>query len=251
MNRRRPRATFSIVLLGLVACGGTDDSGSYLIVTVSTRPAVHDAKTIKVKLTNAGSERSDDLEMTPKGFPATFSVSAPGRTGDLGISVDALDADGLLVGRGETTTTIESPTAEVMVDSADFVVNTDYADDQLLSNYSPANGFQLAAVADGTWTAVHSAACDTPCNIFGRRFDPSGRPVSSQAAAGTNAFPVTTRLTSFWSTPTAAASSIVSVSGLYTQRDARRELSTSITSLSIAAATSSNALTEPMISLIE
>ena len=184
------------------ACGG--DDGDYLIVTVNVRPAVINATTIKVKLSNEGSERIEDLTLDT-GFPATFSVSAPGRVGELVIDVDALDKDGLLVGRGSGKTTFEMATASVLVDSADFVVNTEFADDQLLSNYYAANGFQLAANADGTWTATHSASCDTPCNIFGRRFDKDGRPVSSQAAAGTNAFTVSTKLTSFFSTPTVAA----------------------------------------------
>ena len=201
MNRA---ALLSLVVLA-AACGG--EEGDYLIVTVNVRPAVHDATTIKVKLTNEGSERIEDLSLGSKSFPATFSVSAPGRTGDLLIDVDALDKDGLLVGRGSGMTTIDATAASVLVDSADFVVNTEFADDQLLSNYFAANGFQLAATADGTWTATHSAACDTPCNIFGRRFDKDGRPANSQAAAGTNAFTVSSKLTSFWSTPTVAANS--------------------------------------------
>ncbi len=191
------------LVLTSAACGG--EEGDYLIVTVNVRPAVHDATTIKVKLSNAGSERIEELTLGSQTFPATFSVSAPGRTGDLVIDVDALDKDGLLVGRGSGTAMLDMPTASVLVDSADFVVNTEFADDQLLSNYYEANGFQLAANADGTWTATHSASCDTPCNIFGRRFDKDGRLVSSQAAAGTNAFTVSTRLTSFFSTPTVAA----------------------------------------------
>ena len=199
----------SAALLSLVmfaaACGGED--GAYLVVTVNARPAVHDMTSIKVKLSNEGSERIEDLPLGSQGFPATFSVSAPGRTGELRIDVDAIDKDVLLVGRGFGVSTVDAPTTNVMVDSADFVVNTEFADDQLLSNYYAANGFQLAATADGTWTATHSASCDTPCNIFGRRFDKDGRAVTSQAAAGTNAFTVSTKLTSFFSTPTVAANS--------------------------------------------
>ncbi len=198
------RSLLLVLSLGsLVGCGG--DGGDYMIVTIDKRPAVNDAKTIRVKLSNAGSERSDDLDLGSKSFPATFSISFPGRAGDLGIEVSALDANGLLVGRGSTMTTVEAPTASVMIDTADFVVNTEFADDQLLSNYFAANGFQLAATSDGTWTATNSASCQTPCNIFGRRFDQNGRAVSSQAAAGTNQFVVSTKLTSFWSTPTVAA----------------------------------------------
>lgn len=197
------RAALLSLVAFAAACG--EESGEYLIVTVDVRPAVHDATSIKVRLSNAGSERTEDLELGNTSFPATFSVSAPGRTGELVIDVDALDKDGFLVGRGTGTTTIEATTASVLVDSADFVVNTEYANDQLLSNYFAANGFQLAATSDGTWTVTHSDSCDNPCNVFGRRFDKDGRPVSSQAAAGTNAFAVSTKLTSFFSTPTVAA----------------------------------------------
>ena len=203
----------SAALLSLVmfaaACGG--DDGAYLVVTVNARPAVHDMKSIKVKLSNEGSERIEDLQLGSKGFPATFSVSAPGRMGEIRIDVDAIDKDGLLVGRGSGTSTVEATDANVMVDSADFVVNTEYANDQLLSNYYEANGFQLAATSNGTWTVTHSDSCDQPCNVFGRRFDKDGTPVASQAAAGTNAFTVSTKLTSFFSTPTVAANANTTV----------------------------------------
>lgn len=200
-------ALLSLVLFA--ACGG--DSGDYLVVTVNARAAVHDVASLKVTLSNAGSERSEDLAVGSQDFPATFSISAPGRTGDLGIRVEALDGSGVLVGRGTGMTTLASDTASVLVDSADFVVNTQYADDQLLSNYSEANGFQLAANADGTWTATHSDSCAQPCNMFGRRFDKDGRPVTSQAAAGVQAFTVSTKLTSFFSTPAVAANATSTV----------------------------------------
>lgn len=191
----------SLVLLA--ACGG--ESGDYIVVTVNARSAVHDVASLKVTLSNGGSERSEDLAVGSNDFPATFSISAPGRTGDLGIAIDAIDANGYIVGRGRGMSTIEAPMASVLVDSADFVVNTQYAKDQLLSNYYEANGFQLAVNADGTWTATHSDSCDQPCNVFGRRFDKDGRSVTTQAGAGTQAFTVSTKLTSFYSTPTVAA----------------------------------------------
>ena len=92
-----------------------------------------------------------------------------------------------------------------MLEPTDFVVNTEFADDQQLSNYFGANGFQLAATPDGTWTAVYNAACSTPCNMFGRRFDAAARPVSSVIAAGTAGFPISTKLTTFFSTPAVAS----------------------------------------------
>src|SRR5262249_52954788 len=94
-------------LLGLLAgvaaassaCGSTSHAG-YVLVTVDARPAVHDAASITVTLANAGTMRTDTLMLGGKAFPVTFSVSAPGRTGDLAITIDALDASGLVIGHG-------------------------------------------------------------------------------------------------------------------------------------------------------
>jgi hypothetical protein len=159
---------------------------------------------LRVTLSNEVSMRTEDLPLGGAELPATFSISPEDRVGDLGIAVEAFDEDGGLVGRGSTQSSIEVPTAQVMLDTTDFVVNTDFAGDQKLSNNYGANGFQLAAAPDGTWTAVYSAPCNTPCNVFGRRFDASARPVSSVVAVGTAGFPISTRLTSSISRPTVA-----------------------------------------------
>ena len=198
-------ALFTTLCALAVGCGG--ESGDFIVVTVDRRPAVNGATSLDVKLTNEGSDRTQKFDLGNKQFPVTFSVATPGRVGDLGIEVSAFDAAGLLVGKGSSTTTVEMSEAAVVVDSADFVINTDFAEDQQLANFSPAIGYQLAAAADGTWTAVHSADCfPTPCHVFGRRFDPNGRPVNSTIAAGTNSFPMSTKLTTSFSTPVVAAS---------------------------------------------
>src|ERR1041384_324927 len=118
-----------VVVLGLVAaCGG--DGGPFTIVTIQARPAVHDVADLKVSLTNGGTSREDTFQVSSKSFPATFSISAPGRTGELDIAIEAHDRDGNVVGSGSATSTIESTTATVTLESADFVVNTDVAMDQ-------------------------------------------------------------------------------------------------------------------------
>jgi hypothetical protein len=192
----------------LGACHGTD---SYTVVTIDTRPAVREAATLKVTLSNEESMKVTNIDVGTHGFPATFSVSAPGRAGDLGIAVDALDRDGLLVGRGAATTSINAPTASLMLEPADFVVNTDFADDQLLSNYTAADGFQLSATADGTWTTVYNATCATTCDLFARRFDASGKPVETAVAAGTNSFKVNSNPTTFFTTPSVASAGTATV----------------------------------------
>jgi hypothetical protein len=191
------------------ACGSTSHAG-FLLVTVDARPAVHDAASITVTLANAGTMRTDTLMLGGKAFPVTFSVSTPGRTGDLAIAVDASDASGLVIGHGSAMTTVAAASAEVMLDSTDFVVNTDYAGDQFPTDdfQGPATGFQLAALHDGTWTTVFRDDCkmQSACNVFARRFDRAGKPVTTQAAAGTNAFVVTASATTDVTTPAIASS---------------------------------------------
>ncbi len=194
----------SLACLASLGTAGCGDQESYIIVTVNGRPAVHDATNLKVTLSNSGTMRTDELPLANKPFPVTFSISAPGRDGELGIQVDALDGNGLLVGRGATTSTLEVATANVTIETADFVINTDYAGDQFPSDDYEAHGFQVSAGPDGTWTAAYRDRCTAPCNMFARRFDKNGRPVMAQLAAGTNGFPVSTQLTSSLATPAIA-----------------------------------------------
>src|SRR5438270_1012503 len=109
--------TRALIVLGLVA-GCSDDS--YIVVHVDARPAVHDAAMLAVTLNNGGTMRTDKLPVGSHDFPLTFSISAPGRSGALDITVEADDANGLAVGRGATTTTTSVKSADVMLDSTDF-----------------------------------------------------------------------------------------------------------------------------------
>jgi hypothetical protein len=193
-------------LLALLLVAGCADD-KYLIVTVDARPAVHDAAQLVVTLSNAGTSRMDTLPLGGSHFPVTFSVSAPGRTGDLDIKVEAQTADGVAVGLGSATTTIGASDASLLLDTTDFVVNTDYAMDQFLAFDYETNGLQLAASPDGHWTVGFRDSCNAgACTIFGRRFDATGAPASTVAAAGTNAFAFSSTLTQQGAMPAVAAS---------------------------------------------
>jgi hypothetical protein len=201
------------VCAAAIACGSSPPAPQthYLVVTVGAQPAVHDAASITVTLANAGTMRTDTLMLSSMAFPpaVTFSVSAPGRTGDLAITVDAKDDSGLVIGHGSAMATVGDTKVTVMLDSTDFVVNTDYAGDQFLTDdvQGDATGFQLAALPDGTWTTVFRDGCmQGACNVFARRFDRTGRAVTTQAAAGTNAFIVTASPTTDITSPAIASS---------------------------------------------
>lgn len=197
------RTLFTLATIAPLAVGCTDDT--FLVVTVDKRPAVHGATKLKVTLSNAGSMRTDDLDLNGYDFPVTFSLNAPGRGGELGISIDALDANNALVGRGAGQTTLTESSAKVTLDSADFVVNTDVANNQFLTSDFEAVGVQLASTTNGTWMTTWRDEC-TACDIYGRRFDPAGQAVVSTLAANTNAFKVTTTQTSSLAMPAVSSS---------------------------------------------
>lgn len=191
---------------------GACSSGGYVTVTVDARPAVHDAKALSITLSNGGTTRTDTLSLRDQSFPVTFSISSPGRTGDLGIAIDATDENGLVVGHGSAATKLAASNAAVTLDSTDFVVNTDYAGDQFPSDDFEASGFQLAALPDGTWTAAFRDSCMAgSCNIFGRRFDAAGKPVQTALSASTNAFVLTTAPTTSASTPAIASGAATTI----------------------------------------
>lgn len=199
-------AVCAIVPWAWVQAGACAAPDSYLVVTVDARPAVHGAEAVTVALSNAGTTRRDSLALAGHAFPVTFSISAPDRTGELAISVDAVGPDGIVVGHGSATTTADAATAQLTLDSTDFVVNTSYATDQFPSSDFEAAGFQLAALPDGTWTAVYrEEASSLSAELFARRFDRTGAPVASELAPGGAGFALSSQPTR-GSTPAVAAS---------------------------------------------
>ncbi|HSN29635.1 MAG TPA: hypothetical protein VLT45_25285 [Kofleriaceae bacterium] len=194
----------SLLALLLVA-GCADDK--YLVVTVDARPAVTGASQLVVTLANAGTSRMDTLPLGGQTFPVTFSVSAPGRSGDLAIKIEAQKSDGTDVGVGSAAAKVGDSAATVMLDTADFVVNTDYAMDQFLAQDYEASGLQLAETTDGHWTAAFRDSCNQgACTIYGRTFDQNGVPASTVAAAGTNSFSFSSTLTTEAAMPAVAGS---------------------------------------------
>lgn len=195
--------------LALAACS-EPAAVHYLVVEIDARPAVHDVASLRISLTNESRSNSTDVELEDT-FPVTFAVDPAGATGALGIAVEARDADGVLVGNGTGSAALEDDSAALMLDSVDFVINTEVAGDQRPSEFSGEHGFQVAATDDGIWTTAYRADCANPCDVFARRFDETGSAVESSLAAGRNAFPASSDLTSSFSTPAVAATADTSL----------------------------------------
>jgi hypothetical protein len=180
----------ALLSLALVASACSDEP-HYLVVTVVAPPAVHDADVLRVTLEIAGSERIETLDLDDRELPVTFSLTAPGREGDVAISIDALDSDELRVGHGAATTALDADAVQVDLDTVDFVVNTELAMDQYPDDDFEAHGFQVASGTDGRWTVTYRDSCTGGmCNLYARRFDSDGRAVTTGAAAGTNGFTI-------------------------------------------------------------
>jgi hypothetical protein len=86
----------------------------------------------------------------------------------------------------------------------DFVVNSDYAGSQFLSNDFEAAGLQLAAVSDNQWIATFRAEC-VDCDVLARRFDADGVPLHDDLTADTSQFAVNLTKTTSASIPAVAA----------------------------------------------
>lgn len=175
----------ALLLLGLAAC---EPTVTITLVTVEARPAVHAVETLEITLRNGNATLEQTFTVGGRDFPLTFSVETPERTGELTITARALDADGQLAALGETTAVIEPDLvadAALLLDPADFPVNTSVAGQQRLSWNRTSAGAQLAAGPDGTFTIGFSDDCGSlgRCDLWGRRFDVTATPVATVIAA--------------------------------------------------------------------
>src|SRR5262245_46234301 len=177
------RAAATSVAL-LAACGGSDPA---IIVEVQPRPSLQDVASLEVTVGNEGATQTETFELGDQTLPATFSITAAGRTGPIDISIRGFDGD-IEVGRGKVIADAAADSATVMLDPSDFVVNTEFAGSQFLNQDIETDGFQIAA-RDGVVTIGFRDDCPVSvCNQLGRRFGVDGKPLQTQLGAGTGQF---------------------------------------------------------------
>jgi hypothetical protein len=174
---------------GLAACGD-----SYVVVTVDAQPGIDGATTLKVIATNDGAVSTDSLDLGEHQFPATFSLTTSGRSGEIDIALSALGSDGTLLAVGSGSADAGADIA-IVLEPADFVVNTDLTSDNFLSTDYEAKGFQVGATDGGPWTVSFRNDCTNDCQIFARMFDQTGQPLKTEVASSTNEFTLTTTAT--------------------------------------------------------
>jgi hypothetical protein len=186
---RRLAGIVSVVLLvALCGCGGGSDPGMvvevippYVLVTLATRPRVGPGATLDINVDSDGTTVQRSFDVSSLQFPATLTVTAPGRTGDLSISAALDGPDGHEVAGG--TAIVQLPAeghAELtlMLEPVDFVVDARVAPSQFLARDAELSGRQLAIRADGSVMFVWEAECAqaSVCEVYARRFEPNGKP---------------------------------------------------------------------------
>lgn len=163
------RAAALALLLSASACG--EDA---IVVTVSGRPTLREPASLRVEVGD-GTDRVEtvlDLGGDPT-LPRTFVVATSGRSGTLEVSVDAVDAEGAVLGRGVGQGALAGDgELAVMLDPSDFVVNTRVVGPQQLSVAQYGSARQVASTPDGRFIV----AWQSDRTSFARLFAADARP---------------------------------------------------------------------------
>lgn len=178
------RALALAATLAAAACG---EPVTATLVRVDARPAVHDIVTLEVTMSNDAATLGETFDVDGRDFPLTFTIETPGRTGALGVEVRALDEGGAVGALGAGATTIVTDDVgelDVLLEPADFPVNTIYPGAQKLSFFTYMGGTQLTAGPGDTFTVGFADDCMVAgrCDVWGRRFDATGRAVTTDLA---------------------------------------------------------------------
>lgn len=182
MSRAAPLLLASLMVSSAAACGG--DEVTVVVVTVQARPSVDALDTLHITASNGADSIQTTFSVAGRDLPLTFSITPDGREGVITVDARGEDALGILRGIGQAQTTIASGgrvDLELQLDPADFVVNSSIAGNQRLTFVNEGAGRQLAAGPDGSLLAGFVNDCATlgRCDIFARRFDADGRPLTN------------------------------------------------------------------------
>lgn len=180
-------AALALSAAAAAACGGD----GITVVTVRARPAVRGVEDLEVTMANANATLTQTFAVDGRSFPLTFSIETGGRDGEMTLTGEGIDRDGVAVGAGVATVELGGRTdVDLMLEPNDFTVNTSFVGDQALAFRLDAGGRQVAVSPEGVFTVGWSDSCEVVgrCDVFGRRFDDTAAPVNATLAAGTSQF---------------------------------------------------------------
>ena len=178
MRWSRAVAGFGAILTALAvsALGGCGGGDAVIFVTVSGEPMVRDVDVLLVDVHYGVEVTSADLDVQQgQTLPQTFTITPNDKTGDVTITISALDSAGIETARGEQTVTIPTngrTNVDFQLLANDRVLNTMIVSAQTLSVTATQTGKQLARGPDGNLVAVWENFCPASrCDILARTFD--------------------------------------------------------------------------------
>lgn len=183
------------VLGALAALAACSPPATITVVTVEARPAVREVEALELVFSNDNATLSQSFAIGGRAFPLTFTIETPDRTGALEMTARGLDRDGELVGLGAAAAAIVpdgEAAATLVLEPADFLVNTDFDGAQRLAWVGAAGGLQVAAGPDGGFTIGFSDDCGAlaRCDVFGRRYDATAVPQVTETEASDAQFTI-------------------------------------------------------------
>ena len=178
----RATVTAAVALVAATACG----SNPAIVVEVRGRPALGEVKRLGITVANAGSTQMQSFDVEGESFrrrSRSPRTGAPARSG-----VSARLVDDVVTAIGATSVKRAANEGTLLLNPADFVVNTEFAGDQAPNVDIETNGFQITANG-GVVTLGFGDDCPVSvCNQYGRRYTADGLPQSTGLGAGTNQF---------------------------------------------------------------
>jgi hypothetical protein len=175
----------------LVGCG--EGKATLLFVNLFAKDSVKRTTALEVSFTNEGERKLNVFSKAGQriDFPTSFVIQANGRSGEVEVSVKAMDETDSVVGEGGAKGTL-APDSQVdltlLLYPSDFQVNARYAADQIFADVTRFGfGRQLASSADGSFVAVWEDKCPhNRCDVYFRTFDPLAAPKTNPTEGSTD-----------------------------------------------------------------
>ncbi len=180
------RACSTSAVIVAVACAAAcgDDS---IVLTIAGRDTVREVAAVEVAVEDdTGARESARFAIADGALDKTVTIATTGRSGDLAISVRAVDDRELLVAIGEVVAPAAGDAAvTVVLDPAEFGLNDRVVGAQALTGDDALAGAQLATLPDGTAFAAWESD-----EVMARLFDAHTRPVANATELTPLEFPV-------------------------------------------------------------
>jgi hypothetical protein len=172
----------------LLAVAGLGCDSPGVTLTIERRSSVRAPRTLELAVRSLEGEVSRGIPLKGRELPLSVELLLDGRSSPISIAATAVDDDGIAVGGGEVSLHVGGKgaglAAVLMLDPADFVVNSTVEGDQRASQ--AVAGAQVAAAPGGEFMVVF----ESDSAVVGRAFDRNGQPATNDVTSNAKQFPI-------------------------------------------------------------